>query len=335
MGVAPAEPAAIVVEDKQQGAQLLSTKEAIAQLPMKPAKVVESIGLKDQEPKAWNTANLGRRLGVDAMSAAAAGGLVAPVICAIDKYVSDSQATGHGHVNKNTDYYDRAIIENASGKRPMLPSLQASFSSLLFQPHRFLTSKPFALIFALYTGTYLAANSLDTFKSTTQDRSAAHVSSGPSKFVATSAANLSLCLYKDSQFTKIFGAGSPRPIPPVTYALFAARDCLTIFASFNLPPMIAPSLPVSEEMERYMSRASTAQFLAPAAIQLISTPFHLLGLDLYNRNGNTTLKERFAKVKVDWLTSSFARMCRIVPAFGVGGVVNKNCREKMMGKLEE
>jgi hypothetical protein len=49
--------------------------------------VVESIGLKDKESKAWNTANLGRRLGVDAMSAAAAGGLVAPVICAIDKYV--------------------------------------------------------------------------------------------------------------------------------------------------------------------------------------------------------------------------------------------------------
>ena len=92
MGVAPAEPLAIVAEDKRQGAQLLSTKEAIAQLPMKSAKVVESIGLKDQGPKPWNTANLGRRLGVDAMSAGIAGGLVAPVICAIDKYVSISHA---------------------------------------------------------------------------------------------------------------------------------------------------------------------------------------------------------------------------------------------------
>lgn len=216
----------------------------------------------------------------------------------------------------------------------MLPSLQASFSSLLFRPHRFLTSKPFALIFALYSGTYLTANSLDTFKSTTRNKPADTVTSGPAKFLATSAANLSLCLYKDSQFTKLFGAVSPRPVPPVTYVLFAARDCLTIFASFNLPPLIAPSLPLSAEMERYVSRASTAQFLAPAAIQLISTPFHLLGLDIYNRNGDTTLKQRFAKVKTDWLTSSFARMCRIVPAFGVGGVVNRNFRDNMMATLE-
>lgn len=88
MAVGPAEPQAIVEEVKRQGAQLLTPKEAIAQLPMKPVKVVESIGLKEQEPKTWNTANLGRRLGVDAMSAGIAGGLVAPVICAIDKYDS-------------------------------------------------------------------------------------------------------------------------------------------------------------------------------------------------------------------------------------------------------
>jgi hypothetical protein len=86
MAVGPAEPQAIVAEVKQQGAPLLTSKEAIAQLPMKPGKVVESIGLKEQEPKTWNTTNLGRRLGVDAMSAGIAGGLVAPVICAIDKY---------------------------------------------------------------------------------------------------------------------------------------------------------------------------------------------------------------------------------------------------------
>ena len=216
----------------------------------------------------------------------------------------------------------------------MMTSLKASLSKLLLQPHHFLISRPFRLIFLLYAGTYITANTLDTAKSTISNRTASSTTSGLSKFTATSAANLSLCLYKDSQFTKMFGTVAARPIPPVSYALFAARDSLTIFASFNLPPLIAPSLPLGEVAERYMSRASVAQFLAPAGIQLISTPLHLLGLDLYNRNGGTPFSDRLRKVRVDWLKSSLARMCRIVPAFGLGGVVNNGMRKKFMQQLE-
>jgi hypothetical protein len=216
----------------------------------------------------------------------------------------------------------------------MMASLRASATTFFLRPHRFLTSKPFLLIFMLYSGTYLTANSLDTFKSTTKNRPASSTTSGPAKFVATSSANLGLCLYKDSQFTRMFGTVSGRAVPPATYALYAVRDCLTVFASFNVPPVLAPSLPLSEQAEKYISRASAAQFLAPAAIQLISTPFHLLGLDLYNRNGGTPFSDRLRKVRVDWLKSSIARMCRIIPAFGFGGVVNNSMRKKFMQGLE-
>lgn len=71
--------------------------------------------------------------------------------------------------------------------------------------------------------------------------------------------------------------------------------------------------------------------LAPAAIQLFSTPLHLLGLDLYNRPRGA---ERAKKVARDWLKSSAARMGRIVPAFGVGGVVNSRVRRELMGKVD-
>ncbi|KAK5108003.1 hypothetical protein LTR62_008897 [Meristemomyces frigidus] len=274
--------------------------------------VLKNVKIAEKKGPTWNTKNLGSRLAVDAACAATAGGMVAPLISMIDK----------------------AIIENASGKRQMGESLKASFTALLFRPHRYLTSKPFLLILMLYSGTYVTANALDTLKSTTRNREASKTTSGPSKFAATSAANLSLCLYKDSQFTKMFGTASARPIPPVTYALFAIRDSLTIYASFNLPPLLAPNLPLSEAAEKYISRASAAQFLAPAAVQLISTPFHLLGLDLYNRNGGTPFSDRMRKVRVDWLKSSIARMCRIVPAFGFGGVVNNGMRARMMKRLE-
>jgi hypothetical protein len=262
----------------------------------------------------WNTHNLGLRISADVASAATAGALVAPIITAIDK----------------------GIIENASGRQTLGNSLRESAATFVLRPHHFLFSKPFALIFALYTGTYITANLLDTSASTVNGNAAATTTSGPAKFVATSSANLSLCLYKDSRFAKLFGAATstPRAIPGPSYALFAVRDCLTVFASFNVPPLIAPLMPLSEGMQKHVSAASAAQFVAPAAVQLISTPLHLLGLDLYNRDGSVGWKDRARKVRVDWLKSSFARMARIVPAFGVGGVVNTGVRKSLMGRLE-
>jgi len=218
----------------------------------------------------------------------------------------------------------------------MWPSIKSSFRTLLLQPHRYLTAKPFLLIFGLYTSTYIAANAVDTYKSTANNKPASTVTSGPAKFLTTTSANLGLSLYKDSQFTKMFGvASSSRAIPPVTLALFTIRDCCTIFASFNLPLIVAPHLPLTTAMEKYVNRASAAQFLCPAGIQLISTNFHLLGLDYYNRKfGPVHFRNRLIKVWQDLPASTAARMCRIVPAFGFGGVVNNGMRAKLMKALE-
>lgn len=79
---------------------------------------------------------------------------------------------------------------------------------------------------------------------------------------------------------------------------------------------------------------NVAQFVAPAAMQILSTPMHLLGLDFYNRTG-LPFRERWALVRRAWATSCLARMGRIVPAFGVGGVVNTGLRRNLMGRLEE
>lgn len=135
------------------------------------------------------------------------------------------------------------------------------------------------------------------------------------------------------------GAGAGvRTVPMASYALFALRDSLTIFASFNLPPIIAPLLPMTAEVERQVSRANVAQFLAPAGIQLLSTPLHLWGLDLYNRPsgaGNVVgVASRVRRVGRDWLGSSAARMARVIPAFGIGGVVNAGVRKRMMTGLQ-
>ncbi|KAF2230625.1 hypothetical protein EV356DRAFT_536226 [Viridothelium virens] len=306
------------------------------------SKTIEKVAPAQTEK--WNTRNLGLRVAADGASALSAGLLVAPVITMIDK----------------------AIIVRAATSTPLTHTLASSLRMLLFRPHAFLLSTPFFLVSSLYTGTYLTANLIDTLSSTLSSATASTTTSGPAKFLATSAANLSLCLYKDSQFTRMFGAGSTSPtstppppashtpaprraIPRTSYALFALRDSLTIFASFNLPPLLAPHFSSSPLLASLnLSPETAAQFLAPASMQLLSTPLHLLGLDLYNRPRGQYMHwtgralvgygpspwERARKVARDWVGSSVARMGRIVPAFGVGGVVNGGLRGRLMRGLE-
>jgi hypothetical protein len=228
-----------------------------------------------------------------------------------------------------------AIIENASGRSSLVSSVLSSLRILLLRPHHFLFSKPFALVFTLYTGTYLTANSIDTVSSTLRNTSITSTTHGTAKFAATSLANLSLCLWKDTHFTRLFSNTAPRPLPPASYALFTLRDCLTIFASFNLPPLLAPRIPMyllPDGMKKLHSQ-NVAQFIAPAAIQVLSTPMHLLGLNFYNRP-RILLEERWELVRRAWASSCFARMGRIVPAFGVGGVVNTSLRRQFMQRIE-
>jgi hypothetical protein len=198
----------------------------------------------------------------------------------------------------------------------------------------------------LYFATYFTSNTVDTASSTLKNKSANTEHPGTPKFLAASLVNMTCCVYKDSQFARMFGAASASPaaaIPKLSYALFAARDSMTIFASFNAPSMIAPKLnelspEIKQRFSRILStesgRLNTAQFVAPAAMQIFSTPIHLLGLDIYNRQGRIGVNERVARILRDWGVSAFARMGRIVPAFGFGNVVNRKVRKDFMDKLD-
>ncbi|KAL9038119.1 MAG: hypothetical protein Q9180_003329 [Flavoplaca navasiana] len=264
----------------------------------------------------WNTNKLALRIAADTISAASAAGLVAPLIT----------------------IFDRGIIENASGRSPLMSSIKTSLSTLLTRPHTFLASRPFRLISMVYFSTYLTANAIDTISSTVTPSAFTHTTSGTSKFVAASAVNMSLCLYKDSQFAQMFRAPcNPasmlmRSIPKASYAFFGLRDSMTVFASFNLPPLIAPML--SKEVEKVASKASLAQVLTPAAMQVFTTPLHLWGLDLYNRPAVSVL-DRVRQIGRNWAGSTLARMGRIIPAFGFGGVINAKVRARLMGRLAE
>jgi hypothetical protein len=145
------------------------------------------------------------------------------------------------------------------------------------------------------------------------------------KFLATTLFNMSLCIYKDRAFTRIFGASASRALPKLSYFLFAARDSLTIAASFNAPSYVANYFQEQGWTSSEKTASVIAQLLCPAAVQFVSTPIHLYALDLYNRP-TVTFGMRGQLIKNEYFKSTLARVGRIGPAFGIGGVGNSYFR---------
>lgn len=145
------------------------------------------------------------------------------------------------------------------------------------------------------------------------------------KFVSTTLVNMSLCIYKDRAFTRMFGLTAARPLPLATYGLFASRDALTVAASFNAPEIVSAVLLRYGAVRDKRNADVVAQLACPAAVQFLSTPVHLLGLDLYNRPGAST-GQRITLVGREYFKSAIARIGRIGPAFGIGGIGNAGFR---------
>ena len=115
-------------------------------------------------------------------------------------------------------------------------------------------------------------------------------------------------------------------------SLFAARDSLTILGSFNLPPLVAPELSTALSLT-HGTALVLAQLLVPLAMQIISTPLHLLGCDLYNAPSREASARR-AFILKKYSATLAARWARILPAFGICGVLNRRLRSALNTALE-
>lgn len=98
--------------------------------------------------------------------------------------------------------------------------------------------------------------------------------------------------------------------------------------------MVSAGIPDSVASQEYL-KILIAQLAIPASIQLISTPIHLFGLDLYNRPQVLPTKDRISRISRDWIGASLLRMCRIIPAFGIGGFLNTEGRLYLHDQLDE
>jgi hypothetical protein len=208
----------------------------------------------------------------------------------------------------------QAIVQNASGQAALGESLAASFKMLLTKPHVFLTRPAHLMLLGVYSGTYIAAN----FVTAVCDAAdAPSMERNKMKLLVVSSCNLTLVISKDNAFAKMFGKGAPKPVPAASNAAFAVRDVMTIFASFNLAPMVGD----------WMGSPAAAQLTVPIATQFVSAPIHLWALDNYNRPGQPS-DARAAFIRAEYLKTALARASRVFPAFSICPLVNNYMRKE-------
>ena len=182
------------------------------------------------------------------------------------------------------------------------------------------TKKPVQIMTGVYFATYATANLTElTCRSMNIDYKLPTVG-------LTSLVNVIAIAYKDREYAKLFER-SAVTFPVRSYALFALRDALTITSSFVIKKDVIKYLDQRLPWIPHNTNDLIASFLIPAMAQFLSTPIHILSLDLYSRP-HATWTERLLLMKQTYRTVCGGRILRIIPAFGIGGFINDMIRPR-------
>ena len=219
--------------------------------------------------------------------------------------------------------FDQAIVENASKTKSLSKSLQKSFKTLIFKPHQFFRQPAFFLLWGVYGGTYLCVNAVKTMTAE-KDKKTQEIS----KFFFVSVTNLSLNISKDRIFSQMFGKGDARKVPLRSICAFGLRDCMTVFTSFNIAPVLGDAV----VGEFGLVGKTVVSMLSPLVVQFVSAPVHLYGLDYYNRPTLSTV-ERIPLIQTEYLKTAFSRCARIFPAFSILPLINTPLRETLRDRF--
>jgi hypothetical protein len=234
---------------------------------------------------------------------------------------------------------DTAIVRKAAGTHTLLSSASDSLKMMIRSPITYLKSPVFLFLWAVYAATYSTANSLKTIVEHREYYNAKEISISSNTnqnrmtvFVGTSLVNTGASLLKDRAYAKLFGTvGAAASVPFISLGLWATRDFMVIGSSFVLPDILSKHL--QDEFQMHKGDAQKfSQMTLPILTQFIVGPIQLLGLDFYNRP-MTNVSFRDAVVsRTRYLIEGFssvvtARIIRIAPGYGIGGVLNTNARD--------
>lgn len=236
---------------------------------------------------------------------------------------------------------DKAIVQSAAGSRTLVQSGIESLQGIFRNPTNYFKSPTFLLMWGVYAATYSTANSLKTisehqeYKNSRRDHKMSNASPEIGKmgvFLGTTFVNSSAALLKDQAYARMFGTNATNTvIPKLTYACWIMRDFSVIGSSFILPDLVSGYVANHFNIDEKSAR-SMSQLALPVATQFVAGPLHYMGLDLYNRDLSTkswteAAVDRSLSMSRGILPVIAARIARIAPGYGIGGVLNTNLRD--------
>jgi hypothetical protein len=221
---------------------------------------------------------------------------------------------------------DRGVVAAAAGTAPggsLFRAIASVAGEFVTKPKIAFTSPALWMVAGVYGGTYFAKNVSDVVIERTGVGGSPIAQAG--KFAVVTSTNMGGSILKDAAFAKLFGAGAaatgaPPVVPLASYALFALRDCLTIGGAFFVPDVMRDALVASGNV-RDAAAGAAAQLASPPLMQVVCTPMHLLALNFVNAPG-ATAAARMAVMKKSTPAALLARSLRMLPAYGVGGILN-------------
>lgn len=163
-------------------------------------------------------------------------------------------------------------------------------------------------------------------------------------FLSTTMVNVPMGVWKDIRFAQMFGSNATRAgvvRPPLVQnrgvaraatAIFLLRDSVTIFGSFTLAPRLSEMIPDDLTAHPH-AKPVISQLTVPVLTQLVATPLHLLGLDLYMRQHAVSFADRLVQSQRYLASSTVVRCIRIIPAFGFGCLANMELRSFFHNKV--
>lgn len=211
---------------------------------------------------------------------------------------------------------DTSIIKSQINKLDFKKSLLENVNSYLNRQINF--TKPFNIMLFVYTSTYSTANLVELYCKKND------VDYKIPTLLTTTIVNIITIGYKDKEYSKIFNSKKSL-FTKTSYGLFAIRDILTISSSFVFKN------DVKEYLHNYMPNNAAdliASMTLPIMAQTISTPLHILAIDIYQRP-NINLGDRIKNIKSSYLSVCSGRVIRVIPAFCIGGFINDMLRNKL------